>query len=461
VAFFAPLSIGKQALRAHERAIGVTGHNIANVNTKGYSRQTPLFHAARSDAEGLGTGVNVSSITRAVDPFLEARRLATASSLGGATTGRQLLDRLQALFPVGDDGIGNALADFFAAANGMANSPQDLASRNELLEAGQAVGVQLRNAAGGIQTLQREADQRLGQAAFDANAILQHVAQLNAEIVAAERGGRETADLRDQRQVALGDLASQLSIQVVELDDGLVNVFAASGQGLVIGGDAATLATETDPSQLGLDGNPLSRIGVTLRDGSVASLSGEIGGTIGTLLELRDQTLPGNALDLDRLAQALRDGVNAVQTDPAGRDLNGAVGLVFFTGTGAADLRVSITDPRGIAAAQGTNPADNTNALALVAVGHQNFASLGNTTLSDYFGIAHARVGEEARRADESAAIAESVAEGLSAQREAISGVSLDEEFTDLIRFQRGFQAAAQLINVSNTLLEDLLGLVS
>lgn len=460
MALFAPLSIGKQALRAHERAIGVTGHNIANVNTKGYTRQAPVLTAARSDAEGFGTGVEARNITRAVDPFLEARRLASASALGGATTDRQILDRLQALFPVGDGGIGNALADFFAAANGVANSPQDLASRNELLEAGNALATQLRNAAGGIQTLQREADQRLAQAAFDANSVLQHVAHLNREIVAAERSGRETADLRDQRQVALGDLASQLSIQVVELDDGLVNVFAASGQGLVLGADAVTLTTETDATNLGLDGIPLSRIGATLGDGSVVSLAGAVGGTIGALLALRDDTLPGDAADLDRLAQALRDGVNAVQTNPAGRDLTGAVGGTFFSGAGAADLRVDLADPRAIAAAIGANPADNANALALVDVGHQHFASLDDATLSEFFATAHARVGEQARRADESAAIQESVAAGLGAQREAISGVSLDEEFTDLIRFQRGFQAAAQLINVSNGLLEDLIGLV-
>ena len=139
MAIFAPLSIGRQALLANERAIGVTGHNISNVNTPGYSRQTPVLHATRPDNQGFGTGVEVASVVRSVDGFLEARQLASASSLGGATTGRQLLDRLQSLFPVGEEGVGNALAEFFAAANGVANSPQDLATRNQLLEAGTAL----------------------------------------------------------------------------------------------------------------------------------------------------------------------------------------------------------------------------------------------------------------------------------------------------------------------------------
>ena len=460
MALFAPLTIGRKALLASERAIGVTGHNISNVNTPGYSRQTPLLHASRPDYQGFGTGVEVESVVRSVDGFLDARQRTSASSLGGATTGRQLLDRLQALFPVGDLGVGNALAEFFASANALADSPQDPAVRSELLEAGHTLASQLRNAAGGIQTLQREADQRLGQAAFDANAVLQNLAQLNREIVAADRGGRETNDLRDQRQVALADLAQQLSIQVVEVDDGGVNVFAASGQGLLIGTDAATLTTELDPSHLGLDGNPLSKIGVAARDGSVISLSGDVGGTIGTLLGLRDQTFTADAASLDLLATNLRDAVNAVQTSATGRDLDGNVGLAFFSGAGAADLEVSITDPRGIAAAQGTNLADNGNALALTAVAQQTFPGLGGATLGDFFGTLHARVGQEARRADDAATIEENVSAALSAQREAVSGVSLDEEFTNLIRYQRAFQAASQIINVSNTLLDELIGLV-
>jgi len=461
MAIFAPLSIGRQALLANERAIGVTGHNISNVNTPGYSRQTPVLHATRPDDRGFGTGVEVASVVRSVDGFLEARQLASSSSLGGATTGRQLLDRLQSLFPVGEEGVGNALAEFFAAANGVANSPQDLATRNQLLESGTALAGQLRNAAGGLQTLQRETDQRIGQAAFDANATLQNLAQLNREIIAAERGGRESNDLRDQRQVALGELAKQLSIQVVEVESGGVNVFSSSGQGLLIGTDAATLTTELDPSLGGLDGNPLSRIGIAARDGSVIDLSGDVGGSIGTLLELRDQTVADDAASVDLLATSLRDAVNAVQTSATGRDLDGNVGSAFFSGTGAADFRVALTDPRGIAAAQGTNPADNANALALVAVQRQTFPALGGATLGDYFGTLQARVGQDARRAEQSASIEEDVSAALAAQRDAISGVSLDEEFTNLIRFQRGFQAAAQLINVSNVMLDDLLGLVS
>ena len=321
----------------------------------------------------------------------------------------------------------------------------------------------MRNAAGGLQTLQREADNRIGQAAFDANANLQHLAQLNREIVAGERAGRETNDLRDQRQVALGELASQLSIQVVEGDSGSVNVYSSSGQGLVIGGDAATLTTELDPTHLGLDGNPLSRIGIETLDGGVILLVRRPSAVrSGRCSTLRDTTLTDNATSLDLLATTLRDAVNAVQTDPAGRDLDGNVGHPFFSGTGAADLRVAITDPRDIAAARATtNLADNTNALALVDVGTTDVRRPRRCDARSATSGRYSRRSANRRaRAEDDATIEENVSAALAAQREAVSGVSLDEEFTNLIQFQRGFQAAAQLINVSNTMLDDLLGIV-
>ena len=174
------------------------------------------------------------------------------------------------------------------------------------------------------------------------------------------------------------------------------------------------------------------------------------------LLDVRDNTTPAVAADLDSLATTLRDAVNAVQTDPAGRDLDGSVGAAFFAGTGAADLTVALTDPRGIATARTANPGDNTGAQALLALGDTTFAALGDVTLGDFFGGIQAHAGALARTADAQATIEQTVSDTLSAQRDAVSGVSLEEEFTNLIQFQRGFQAASQLIVVSNHMLDDL-----
>lgn len=460
MSIFAPLSIGRQALIAHQRALQVTGQNIANVDTPGYSRQRAAIGSVPPQGDFIGGGARVTGVEQLVDPFLEARRLASASTLAAATTSRDLLDRVQTAFPVQGTSIGTALQEFFAAANSLATHPQDLATRENLLAKADTVAGQLRDTATALAAAQRDADLRVQQTTSDANELLRSVAALNKNIVAAEIGGGTASDLRDNRRVVLGELAKSLDVHVVEQGDGAVNVYAASGTALVIGADAATLATQASAGGVALDGGTVANVGVQDAAGAVIALPGNLGGTLGALVTARDATLPGLATDLDTLATTLRDAVNAVQTDPAGLDLDGGVGMPLFAGNGAADLTVVLNDPRGIAAAQSADPGDNAGARALLAVGDTQFAALGGATLQDFFGTIQAHAGALTRTADEQVSIEQTVAQTLDAQRDAISGVSLEEEFTDLIRFQRGFQAAARLITVSNGMLDDLLGLI-
>jgi flagellar hook-associated protein 1 FlgK len=460
VSIFAPLSIGRQALLSQQGALQVTGQNIANVNTPGYSRQRADLTAIPPQGSFVGGGSRIDGVEQMVDPFLEARRNASASDLAAATTSRDVLDRVQSAFPVQGTSVGSALQEFFAAANQLATSPQDLAARSNLLAKAQALASQFQATSGALSSAQRDADQRVGQAASDANQTLATIAKLNASIQAATVGGDAANDLKDQRREAINTLAQSLDIHVVDQGDGTVNVYAASGVALVVGPNAATLATQPSAPGAALDGGTLNTVGIKDAAGAVIALPGSLGGTLGALITARDQTIPGLSGDLDTLATTVRDQVNAIQTNPAGTDLNGNVGTALFAGSGAADFSVALSDPRGIAAAVGANAGDNTNAQALLALGDTQLPALGGATLNDFFGGIQSQAGALARTADDQVSIEQSVSQTLDAQREAISGVSLEEEFTDLIKFQRGFQAAARLITVSNSMLDDLLGMI-
>ena len=272
MAIFAPLSIGRAALLAQQRALQVTGQNIANVNTPGYSRQRAVLTNMPPAGDLVGGGAVVRAVEQAIDPFLDARRLASASTLAAATTSRDLLDRIQSVFPVQGASVGTALQEFFAAANALATHPQDLAIRRDLLGRGEALAAQLRGASTALATSQRDADRRLEQAAGDANGLLQAIATLNRNIHAAEIGGAVANDLRDTRRETLGELAKRLDIHVVEQADGTLNVFAASGIGLVLGPDAATITTTAVPNGIALDGGGLAAVGVRDAAGSVVAI---------------------------------------------------------------------------------------------------------------------------------------------------------------------------------------------
>jgi len=450
------LNAGRTALLSQQRAIATTGNNIANVNTPGYSRQRTLLESIPA---GSGYGVTVGGTEQIVDEFLESRLLGQSSNASGASARFELLDGVQRLFPLGGTSIGGALQEFFAAANELATHPEDLAVRSELLERANDLAGRLRDAAHGLASIQREADQRVATSAGDANRLLGEIAQLNRGISGAEAGGGSANELRDQRRQALGELSQLLGVRTVNQDDGTVDVYSSSGVTLVSGGDAYALEARPGTG-VGLDGGLLHDVGVVAPDGTLIPLGANPGGEIGARLGVRDQDLVDVAGDLDLLAVTLRDQVNAVQQNAAGRDLDGLVGGAFFAGTGAADLSVALTDPRGIAAAQSLVSGDNANALALVGLQSATQPGLAGATLGDWFGELQARSGGAARAAEDAATIEDALLANVSAQRDAVSGVSLEEDFTDLIRFQRGFQAATQLISLGDRLLEELIGMV-
>jgi flagellar hook-associated protein 1 FlgK len=184
---------------------------------------------------------------------------------------------------------------------------------------------------------------------------------------------------------------------------------------------------------------------------------------------VRDGALVTASANLDTLAGALRDAVNAIQTDPAAFDLDGAgtTAAPLFGGTAARDLVVTLTDPRRLAAALSTEPGDNQNALRLadlrtaapvsVAPASAPALALGATTLAGFLATELGRVGEAAAAAADAAAASEQLAAQLEAQHLAISGVNLNEELTNLLKTQRAFQAAARLLSVTNAMLDDLL----
>src|SRR5439155_847515 len=235
MSIFAPLSIARQALLAQQRALQVTGQNIANVNTPGYSRQSVVLTSVPPEGDAVGGGVRAGAVLQAVDPFLEARRLASASTLAAATTSRDLLDRIQGTFPVQGAGIGTALQEFFAAANALATSPQDIGTRSDLLQKAETLASQLRASAASLASSQRDVDRQVVQTTRDANQLLTTIASLNANIHAAEVGGATANDLRDARREALLSLAKSLDVHVVEQSDGTTNVYATSGVALVLG----------------------------------------------------------------------------------------------------------------------------------------------------------------------------------------------------------------------------------
>lgn len=494
MSIFSIFTISRQGLFANQRAISVTANNIANVNTPGYTRQRPIFESIAStslpDGFPAGGGSQLSRVERVIDLAIEAQLHRERQGFAFDQAMESGLASIEGIFEeLGGSGITTALSAFFAALNDLATNPSQLAARENVIQSGAT-----------LVSLIHDADRRLAQQQIDANLQIQRnvqeintialdIANLNERIFQDEIGDHVASALRDRRANRLADLAEKIDFTSFERADGRVTVFVAGGFLLVDAATAATLETTTvqptplpDPSFVNIFHN---------LDGSVAGpITGSISSSeLGGNIELRDNRLAFYRAELDRFAFTLSERINNVHAAGSGLDdgssrnffIDPAIGgpnppgdaLATVAGAASAiQLNPAIVaNSRHIAAGTAAGAAaagDNTNALALADVESAGlaFSNIGDAagaptgnlvTLGDFFDSLSGRLGTEIQATRRGLEQGDLVISELENRRGAISGVSIDEEVTNLVRYQRAFQANARIISVVDELLQQLL----
>ena len=323
------LSIGTSALSALQRAISTTGHNIANVNTEGYSKQSVIFGARPPQDIGvgyLGSGTQIESIDRAFNQFLTADvQTRTASNsffqLYSTTAGR-----LDELLADPSTSLSEAMDQFFAAAEAVSNSPTSLPERQVMLSEAETLVQRFQYVVGRVDDVATELNSRIETSVAEINQLSENIAVLNREIAnATARGTGVPNDLLDQRDLLVTRLSGLVKTSTQPQEDGALNVFIGRGQPLIIGANAETLATEQDPQLSGT-------LRVTLTAGP--SISADVsnfltGGELGAALTAADELIEPTRRELNLLAAGFAETFNAVQE--GGDDLTGTDGVPMFT----------------------------------------------------------------------------------------------------------------------------------
>jgi len=306
------LNIGSRAMNASYAQLTVTGNNIANANTAGYSRQSAELETAFSQQTGngfFGKGVNVATVTRAHSDFL-IREASLASSLAAGDEARSTqLAQLENVFRLGEAGLGYAAQQMFNAFVDVGNRPQDSSARQSVLAAVGELASRFTTASGQLDALQRGVTDQLKSAVGSINSLTTQIADLNRRIAAVKGTGHEPNDLLDQRDKAIGDLSQFVQVTTLDAADGSVGVFLSGGQKLVLGGNATPLATVADafdPSKVQIG---ISEAGVTraFPDGFIA------GGSVAGLLRFQNHDLADARGLLGQLAAAITGQLNAQQ----------------------------------------------------------------------------------------------------------------------------------------------------
>jgi flagellar hook-associated protein 1 FlgK len=455
------LDIGKSALFTSQQAISVAGHNIANVNTPGYSRQqiTLAENRPENGSPGqIGTGVHAESIRRSFDSFVEGQLLASREKLGEFTASRNALARLEPLFGDANNlGIGAGLNEFFGALQDVATNPNDLSARTVLLSKATALASRFNQSAEDLTAAQEFLDRQVGQTVTDVGRLTSQIAELNAEIARTESTGQKANDLRDQRGVALADLGELIEVSSIEDATGQLTVSTGKGHVLVDKERTYQLVAIPDPSN-----NGLFDVRYDAGAGPTTSLASVIqSGRLKGLLDVRDQTIPSLRTSLDTLASEVVTQVN--QQHRLGFGLDGSTNQDFFasTGTTAGTMTVSLANVRQIAASSTAAgvPGNNANALALAGLRNSNSAPLGNVTFQEYYSTIAGNFGSTARGVNGNLDGQKILHEQLTSQRASISGVSMDEELANLLQYQRTFEAASRMIVVADELFQTILSI--
>jgi flagellar hook-associated protein 1 FlgK len=421
------LQTALSGLLAEQQAIDLAGHNITNANTEGYSRQTavlqtndPLRIAALSPTTGmggqLGTGVSVADYTRIRNIYLDAHYRNENSALGAASAQAEELQQAQSAFnEPSSSGLASHLSAFWSSWSALADSPSSEAARVAVVSAADQVVSTLHGLSSQLQSIETSASAQYtaitgpsGEVAHDAAAI----AELNHQIKGSLEARQQPNDLEDRRDLLIDKLSSLASVTVTKEADGTYTVTFGNAASPLVEGSTVNWPQE---------------------------LTAAAGGQLGALAEL---TSPAGALAsyksaLDEVAETLSSSVNELHT-----------ATPFFTGSGAAGIEVAVAPPQ-IQTSTEEAPGGNNVALAIAALrggaADQRYASLVGT------------VGSGVQGAKMIQTNAQAVVTAVSNQRQSVSGVNLDEEMTNLISFQRGYQASARALNVMNEMLDTLI----
>jgi flagellar hook-associated protein 1 FlgK len=456
---FSPFEIGRRALRASQYGLEITGQNIANVNTPGYSRQKLQLSASPGDTTTLnsvGTGVSIDGIRTFRDSFIESRLQTETGITGRLTAKRDALTPVDALFnETNGGGISSAMNEFFGAFRDLEANPNSTVLRNVVVDKAAALSTAFNSTGARLEQIRQDTDTSARLTMDEANVLAGRIADLNGKIGVAEHTTGNASELRDQRAEYVRQLTGLTGARTSEDSNGALTVTLGDGQALVSGTHVVPLqATATPPdghTSISLNGQP------------AAFADGKIRGLFEALDQINKQ-----ADNLDQLAGVIAGRVDQLHSSGTDQD-NNPGGNFFEVPAGGApvtarNIAVSSAvqaNPRLIVASPLPPPGAGTVAGAIANLLSDTTSVVGGQTgtFGSIFASFVSDAGSGVRSAADALTTQQAILDQTTAQRDAVSGVSLDEEAVSLLQYQRSYEAAARFLNIADQMTQTILAL--
>ncbi|GAA0472229.1 flagellar hook-associated protein FlgK [Alkalibacillus silvisoli] len=501
---FHGLEVARRALAAQQSALHTTSHNISNANTEGYSRQRVNFEAtnpfptpsrnAPQMAGQLGTGVTAGQIERIRDQFLDFQYRAENNQAGYYESKADALKRMEDIMnEPSDSGLAKTMDQFWESIQDVATNPEDGGARRVMQQRGQAVVETFNHLHDKLTDVQGELKNQMDTNAGQVNTLVNQIHQLNDQISRVEPNGDLPNDLYDKRDLLVDELSEYVNIDISYESNGGHSKATAEGQAIIRladdNGNAINNGTliDADNNMQGLEvqfdeenGEIVSGVGIGAMDenGNVEleteidahqfSSPGKLQGLIHANGYMNEDGEPtGDYVDMiNGLNEMAYEFANAFNDQhQAGYDLNGDEGSNFFeplddSSDAAAMIAVSediMNDESLIAASGSGQPGDGSNAQALSDVRDENLEGLNDQSVQKFYEALVGDLGVKAQEANRMANNTSSLRESVNFNREAMSGVSLDEEMANMIKFQHAYNAAARSMTVVDETLDRII----
>ncbi|MBT3584158.1 MAG: flagellar hook-associated protein FlgK [Halobacteriovoraceae bacterium] len=481
------LSIGKTGLMVSKKSLETTGHNIANASTEGYSRQRVNVETNNPiSTSGLvfGTGARVRDVSRTHDPFVEKRLQSTTTAFNYFDQRTKKLTEVENIFnEIDNEGLNKVLNKFFNAFRDLANQPENETVRSVVRDTAGLVVKDFKRIRGTLDAISRSVDNKIKSEVNDLNESIKHIAKLNKQIAELEVFGGETGDFRDQRETHMRTLSESFQIHTFEDEKGSFNVMAKNVGSLVSGTQYQELAAgrvQKKDSSNNMDGS--MEIYFKNRPGQKIThrfKSGKIQG----LFQVRNGEVQDLQKSIDKIAYNLMQAVNAVHRrgfvnreikvdqagNPAKFDAQGPLTNIDFFDLpnqeeeAATNIKINniiMEDSRNIATGMTPNgPGDNRIALGVSKLQHERILDGGKATLEEAFLETIGSIGLETGKAKFDREQAEGILVQTKNIKDRISGVSIDEETANMVRYQHVYQASAKVMQTANTLFDTVLSI--
>lgn len=465
------MDVGRRSMMNSQTALQTTAHNVANKSTEGYSRQRVDLVTNLPVGEGklrIGMGARAAMVNRTNNPYLEKQLEREGTEMGYVSARSEMLSRVEQVYNEQvNKGLNHSMGKFFNSFRELGNNPESLATRTQVKETADNLTKDFLRMNNQLKEIQRDADFRIAVKVEEINQLTKEIASLNEKVQQVEVMGVPANDERDRREQLVKQLGEKINIRYAESKDGSLAITAGNTAVLVSGYSHMNLSTGSTP---GYDGKAEGNFDIFYHntpDSTPINVTKQMtGGEIGGLLQVRDEVCNDLLGDMDVLAYSVSSEVNRAHSQ--GYDRLGRTGMNLFQqpgdvagASGTMAVNEAILSDVGMIAAAGQPGAPGDNRIANVLSGLQYNQVLddGSATFDDFYNSVVGKIGIEAQRSNTAQESQKDIVAQLKNVRESISGVSMDEEATKMIEFQKAFDASARLVRTADEMMDTVLNL--